>query len=199
MSLFGDLPALGAAGDGSTSAPSSLLARRTLAPPPSILRNKQKRKAGDVDQPVAAAPGFPLPEARGLFAAFGSIEDEYDPAVPNEYQKAKEDQQAAILNAEMEARKAAQEREAVRPQPCCPVSLPCCAPRGSRAALCTAPAARRRGRRKTRRRRKRRGRRWARALQTRAARRAPRVRPRNMLRPAGVSPTCSTWCCACKI
>jgi hypothetical protein len=109
MSLFGDLPN---AKNDTTPGPPSLFARRTLVPPPSILRNKIKRK-GEAGNDAVPGSGPTLPEARGLFSAFGTIEDEYDPAVPNEYMKAKEQQEEAVLKAEMEARKAAEEREAV--------------------------------------------------------------------------------------
>lgn len=52
-------------------------------------------------------------DGHGLFAAFGAIEDEYDPAVPNEYDKAKQAQEEAVLEAERIARRAAQERDSV--------------------------------------------------------------------------------------
>jgi hypothetical protein len=52
-------------------------------------------------------------DGHGLFAPFGPIEDEYDPAVPNEYEKAKQAQEEAVLEADRAARQAAQEREAV--------------------------------------------------------------------------------------
>jgi hypothetical protein len=110
MSLFGDLPN---AKNDTTPGPPSLFARRTLVPPPSILRNKTKRKGESGNDLAVPGSGPTLPEARGLFSAFGTIEDEYDPAVPNEYMKAKEQQEEAVLKAEMEARKAAEEREAV--------------------------------------------------------------------------------------
>jgi hypothetical protein len=109
MSLFGDLPN---AKNEAAPGPPALSARRTLVPPPSILRNKIKRKA-EVNDVAATTLAPALPEAKGLFSAFGTIEDEYDPAVPNEYMKAKEEQEEAVLKAEMEARKAAEEREAV--------------------------------------------------------------------------------------
>jgi hypothetical protein len=117
MSLFGDLPS--AKNDATSGVLVSTFSKKALIPPPSILRNKKKTleasdtpgnagfgSGGDANAPAAS---------HGLFRAFGTIQDEYDPAVPNEYMKAKEDQEKAVLEADMEARRAAELRESV----CC--------------------------------------------------------------------------------
>jgi hypothetical protein len=110
MSLFGDLPSAKNDTSGST-----LLHKRTLVPPPSILRSKRSKAGTDTPGGTASAIKSDAPAAsHGLFAAFGPREDEYDPAVPNEYQQAKEEQERAVLEAEMEARRAAEAREAVQ-------------------------------------------------------------------------------------
>lgn len=114
MSLFGDLPS--ARNPAQTSVPEAPFESRgasyakstirtPLHVPPSILRSR-KRKADD-EQLSKAENGTSV---HGLFAAFGPIQDEYDPAVPNEYEKAKQAQQDAVLDAERETRKAAQDR-----------------------------------------------------------------------------------------
>ena len=123
MSLFGDLPSA------KNDAPgSSFFHKRTLVPPPSILRNKRSRADGHAAGASASTKAEPATTSQGLFAAFGPIEDEYDPAVPNEYGKAKEDQERAVLDAEMEARKAAEEREAVRSRALWLCTMHHCAP-----------------------------------------------------------------------
>eukprot|EP00892_Ulva_mutabilis_P003856 jgi/Ulvmu1/1842/UM119_0061.1 len=113
MSLFGDLPSARNPGQLNTQAEvpvvpqaRSILKKSSMAPPPSILRSK-KRKA---DDDSTSKSELVSSAAHGLFAAFGPIEDEYDPAVPNEYDKAKQAQQEAVLEAEREARRAAQDR-----------------------------------------------------------------------------------------
>ena len=116
MSLFGNLPSA-KNGEHADALPAAL-ANRSLVPPPSILRSRRTRSdtldtVGNSGKTSGKSAG--AVSANGLFSAFGEIEDEYDPAVPNEYIKAKEDQEKAVLEAEMEARKAAEQRQAV----CC--------------------------------------------------------------------------------
>lgn len=116
MSLFGDLPS--ARNPGQSTSPVEVpfvpqarsILKKTSFAPPSILRSKKRRTEDDL-------PGkaeLHAASSHGLFAAFGSIADEYDPAVPNEYGKAKQAQEDAVLEAEREARRAAQGRETVR-------------------------------------------------------------------------------------
>lgn len=116
MSLFGDLPS--ARNPGQAGSPveapfvpqARSILKKTSFAPPSILRSKKRRTEDDL-------PGkseLHASSSHGLFAAFGSIADEYDPAVPNEYEKAKQAQEDAVLEAEREARRAAQSRENVR-------------------------------------------------------------------------------------
>ena len=109
MSLFGDLPS---AKNGSQPASSlaASLGKRSLHPPPSILRNKKKKREADGGSARTDCVASTL---SGFFSAFGDIEDEYDPAVPNEYLRAKEEQERAVLEAEMDARRAAEDRAAV--------------------------------------------------------------------------------------
>ena len=79
-----------------------------------------------------APPPPPKPSQQQHHKAFSQhldpSRDEYDPAVPNEYGKAKEDQERAVLDAEMEARKAAEEREAVRSRALWLCTMHHCAP-----------------------------------------------------------------------
>lgn len=148
--------ALGGAQHGPSPAPvthSILKKPAAIAPPPSILRSK-KRKAGEEPSGSAAAttgtllqPAFLKHTAEnnyshtrirlvrftatgndghGLFAPFGPIQDEYDPAVPNEYEKAKQAQEEAVLEADRAARLAAQDRESVSVE-----ETSCCACTGS--------------------------------------------------------------------
>lgn len=135
MSLFGDLPALGSADNetGPAPVPHSILKKPAIAPPPSILRNK-KRKVEETSTAANASTSKALQmraeqwskrfwalkafstagnDGHGLFAPFGPIEDEYDPAVPNEYEKAKQAQEEAVLEADRAARLAAQQKESV--------------------------------------------------------------------------------------
>jgi len=110
MSLFGDLPSVKHEEASPAAGPLPFRKRALLAAPTSILRSKGAKRARDG---VAAGPAprpasEPLPAfSHSLFAECGPIEDEYDPARPNDYEKVKQERERRRIEAETEAKRQA--------------------------------------------------------------------------------------------
>lgn len=113
MSLFGDLPSVqndGAVVSGPEFKP--FRKQTLLAPPPSILRSKKRGREGSGaagEQTGAPPPAFA--SAHSIFSAFGPINDEYDPARPNDYEKVKDERERRAIRAEKEAIRKAEQRD----------------------------------------------------------------------------------------